>query len=124
MAPFVGAREVFSYVVFHQLYNKASAADVRYNAAPVQLEEGPRMYSNIVGVDNDAVKIGDKLKWCLTRLRRMWPFPSFAYAKSDAPLVCKSPTMRDALSVIAVLGIALHAVANDYPSRPIRFDQS
>lgn len=57
-----GRGEVFSYVVFHQLYNKAFERDIPYNVALVQLEEGPRMYSNIVGVDNDAVKIGDKVE--------------------------------------------------------------
>ena len=57
-----GRGDVFSYVVFHQLYNKAFADDIPYNVALVQLEEGPRMYSNIVGVDNDAVKIGDKIE--------------------------------------------------------------
>ncbi len=57
-----GRGEVFSYVVFHQLYNKAFEQDIPYNVALVQLEEGPRMYSNIVGVDNDAVKIGDKVE--------------------------------------------------------------
>ena len=30
--------------------------------ALVQLEEGPRMYSNVVGVPNDAVKVGDRLE--------------------------------------------------------------
>jgi len=60
--PLSGRGEVFSYVVFHQLYNKAFAEDVPYNVALVQLEEGPRLYSNIVGVDNDAVKIGDKVE--------------------------------------------------------------
>jgi len=57
-----GRGEVFSYVVFHQLYNKAFEKDVPYNVALVQLEEGPRMYSNVIGVDNDAVKVGDKLE--------------------------------------------------------------
>jgi len=53
---------VFSYVVFHQLYNKAFERDIPYNVALVQLEEGARMYSNIVGVDNDAVKIADEVE--------------------------------------------------------------
>lgn len=57
-----GRGEVFSYVVFHQLYNKAFEKDIPYNVALVQLEEGPRMFSNVVGVDNDAVKIGDKVE--------------------------------------------------------------
>lgn len=57
-----GRGEVFSYVVFYQLYNKAFADDIPYNVALVQLEEGPRMYSNIAGVDNDDVKVGDKVR--------------------------------------------------------------
>jgi uncharacterized protein len=57
-----GRGEVFSYVIFHQLYNKAFEKDIPYNVALVQLEEGPRIYSNIVGVDNDAVKVGDKVE--------------------------------------------------------------
>ena len=56
-----GRGEVFSYVVFHQCFNKAFEKDIPYNVALVQLEEGPRMFSNIVGVDNDAVKIGDRV---------------------------------------------------------------
>lgn len=57
-----GRGEVFSYIVFYQLYNKAFEKDIPYNVALVQLEEGPRMYSNVVGVDNDAVKVGDKVE--------------------------------------------------------------
>ena len=57
-----GRGSVFSYVVFHQIYNKAFAQDVPYNVALVQLEEGPRMYGNVVGVANDAVKVGDRLQ--------------------------------------------------------------
>jgi uncharacterized OB-fold protein len=57
-----GRGSVFSYVVFHQVYNKAFAADAPYNVALVQLDEGPRMYSNVVGVANDQVKVGDRLE--------------------------------------------------------------
>jgi len=57
-----GRGSVFSYIVFHQIYNKAFAQDVPYNVALVQLEEGPRMYSNVVGVPNDAVKVGDHVQ--------------------------------------------------------------
>lgn len=57
-----GRGEVFAYIVYHKLYNKAFAADLPYNVALVQLEEGPRMYSNIVGCNNDAVKVGDKVE--------------------------------------------------------------
>ncbi len=57
-----GRGTVFAYVVFHQVYDPAFAADVPYNVALVQLAEGPRMYSNVVGVPNDAVKVGDPVE--------------------------------------------------------------
>lgn len=59
--PVSGRGTVFSYIVFHQVYNKAFADDVPYNVALVQLDEGPRMFSNIVNVDNNEVKVGDRV---------------------------------------------------------------
>jgi len=72
-----GRGEVFSYVVFYQVYNKAFEKDVPYNVALVQLEEGPRMYSNVVGVDNDAVKVGDKLEATFERVTPDITIPRF-----------------------------------------------
>lgn len=57
-----GRGTVFSYVVFHRAYHPAFKADVPYNVALVQLDEGPRMYSNIVGTPNDKVRIGDAVE--------------------------------------------------------------
>jgi hypothetical protein len=57
-----GRGTVFSYIVFHQAYHPAFKADLPYNVALVQLEEGPRMYSNIVGTPNDRVRIGDAVE--------------------------------------------------------------
>jgi uncharacterized protein len=57
-----GRGTVFSYVVFHQAYHAGFKQDVPYNVALVQLEEGPRMYSNIVGTPNDQVRIGDAVE--------------------------------------------------------------
>jgi len=53
-----GKGEVLSRLVFHQVYHKAFAADVPYNVVLVQLDEGPRMFSNVVGVPNEAVQVG------------------------------------------------------------------
>lgn len=60
--PLSGRGSVFSYVVFHRAYHPGFKDDVPYNVALVQLEEGPRMYSNIVGVPNDQVRIGDAVE--------------------------------------------------------------
>ena len=60
--PVSGRGTVFSYVVYHQAYHPGFQEDLPYNVALVQLEEGPRMYSNIVGVANDQVRIGDAVE--------------------------------------------------------------
>jgi uncharacterized OB-fold protein len=54
--PVSGRGRVFSFVVFHQVYHRAFAADVPYNVALVQLEEGPFMFSNVVGIANDDLR--------------------------------------------------------------------
>jgi len=43
-----GRGKVFSFVVFHRLYHPAFEADLPYTVALVELEEGPRLISNIV----------------------------------------------------------------------------
>lgn len=57
-----GDGEILSYVVFYQKYNAAFAEDIPYNVTLVQLTEGPRMISNIVGVNNDVPKVGDRVE--------------------------------------------------------------
>ena len=57
-----GRGEVFSFIVFHRAYHDGFKADVPYNVALIQLEEGPRMFSNIVGTPNDRVMIGDAVE--------------------------------------------------------------
>lgn len=57
-----GRGSVFSYVVFHQAYHPGFKAALPYNVALVQLDEGPRMYSNVVGTQNEQVKVGDRVE--------------------------------------------------------------
>jgi uncharacterized OB-fold protein len=54
-APVSGVGKVFSFVTFHRVYHPAFAREVPYVVALVELEEGPRLLSNIVGVPPDAV---------------------------------------------------------------------
>lgn len=53
--PVSGRGRVFSYVVFHRAYHRGFAADVPYNVALVRLEEGIFMFSNVVGISNEAI---------------------------------------------------------------------
>jgi uncharacterized protein len=51
-----GRGRVWSWIVMHQRYFKAFAADLPYNCAMVKLEEGPVMMSTVVGVPNESIR--------------------------------------------------------------------
>ena len=48
-------RKNFSYVVYHRVYHPGFANEVPYTVALVELEEGPRMISNVIGIPSDKV---------------------------------------------------------------------
>ena len=48
-----GRAEVVSWVVYHRAYHPAFADRVPYNVVVAQLEEGPRLISNVVGITED-----------------------------------------------------------------------
>jgi len=50
-----GRGHVFSYVIFHRAYHKGFEAELPYNVALIRLEEGVFMFSNVVGIANDAL---------------------------------------------------------------------
>ncbi len=51
-----GRGKVFSYVTFHRVYRPAFAEEVPYVVALVELEEGPRLLTNILGVSHEDVR--------------------------------------------------------------------
>jgi len=53
-----GRGTVFSWIVIHQSQHPAFNADTPYNVAIVELEEGPRLHTNIVECANDDIHIG------------------------------------------------------------------
>ncbi|MGE0416235.1 MAG: Zn-ribbon domain-containing OB-fold protein [Acetobacteraceae bacterium] len=57
-----GRGTLYTYAIMHQVMNPGFAADVPYNVSQVDLEEGVRMVSNVVGVPNDQLRIGMKLE--------------------------------------------------------------
>lgn len=72
-----GRGRIFSYIVYHQVYQQAFKGDVPYNVALVQLDEGPRMYSNIVGVSNDVPNVGDAVEAVFERVTADVSLPRF-----------------------------------------------
>jgi uncharacterized OB-fold protein len=53
-----GRGRVNSWVVFHQAYFKSFEQDVPYNVAEVELDEGPRLLTNLVGIRNGEIRAG------------------------------------------------------------------
>ena len=44
--------------MFHQSYFNGFEREIPYNVAEVELDEGPRLMTNLVGISNDAIKAG------------------------------------------------------------------
>ena len=53
-----GRGQVSSWVVFHQAYFPSFADEVPYNVAEVELDEGPRLLTNLIDVEADQIRIG------------------------------------------------------------------
>ena len=56
--PLSGRGTVYSWIVVHQSQHPAFNADVPYNVAIVELEEGIRMHTNVVECANEDLRIG------------------------------------------------------------------
>lgn len=57
-----GRGQVWSYVVYHHAFSKAMADKVPYNVAIVRLDEGPQLITNVVGLPNDALRSGLRVR--------------------------------------------------------------
>lgn len=52
-----GRGRVRTFAVMHRVYHPGFAAEVPYNIAVVELAEGPRIVSNLVGVSNADIRV-------------------------------------------------------------------
>ena len=51
-----GRGEIYSFVIFHRTYHTGFADEIPYVVAVVELEEGPRLMSNIIECEPHAVR--------------------------------------------------------------------
>jgi uncharacterized OB-fold protein len=72
-----GRGEIYSFVVMHQVYDPAFAPRVPYAVVCVELEEGPRIVSNLVGCEPSAIRIGMSVTVDFQTLGREMPLPVF-----------------------------------------------
>ena len=75
-----GRATLHSWVIFHQVYHPGFADRVPYNVAVVELEEGPRITTNIVGVGNDALRAGMPLQVTFETIAEGTTLPKFTPA--------------------------------------------
>ncbi len=53
-----GRGRVSTWTVVHKAWFPSFAADVPYNVVQVELDEGPRLTANVVGLPNDRLAVG------------------------------------------------------------------
>ena len=59
-----GTGTVESFCLLHKAYFPGFEGEVPYNVAVVRLAEGARLFTNIVGVPNDRLRIGMPVEAC------------------------------------------------------------
>lgn len=72
-----GRGKLYSYTVVHRAPSKAFAEEVPYVVAVVELDEGPRLMSNLRGCAPEAAQIGMPLKVAFRKLSESVTLPVF-----------------------------------------------
>jgi uncharacterized OB-fold protein len=57
-----GTGEIWSWIVYHQAFNRAFVEDVPYNVALIRMDEGHTMISNVVGVEPSELEVGQRVE--------------------------------------------------------------
>jgi uncharacterized OB-fold protein len=74
-APAGGRGTLYSFAIQHQVYDPAF--EVPYNLAVVELDEGVRLTTNVVGCTDDELSIGMPLEVTFERLSEEVSIPKF-----------------------------------------------
>jgi uncharacterized OB-fold protein len=76
-----GRGVVYTWTVFHRVYHPAFTGDVPYAVVVIELEEGPRMISNLVDCKLADVKIGMPVEVIFEDISDEISLPKFRPAK-------------------------------------------
>jgi uncharacterized OB-fold protein len=76
-APSSGNATLYSFVIMHQLYDEAFAAEIPYNIAVVETEEGVRLTSQVVDCPNEGLAIGMPLEVTFEQMSDAVAVPKF-----------------------------------------------
>jgi uncharacterized OB-fold protein len=75
--PLKGEGRIFSFVVYHRAYHKGFENDLPYAVALVELSEGPRLITNIVGIAPDKLRCDMKVQVVFEDLTKDCSLPKF-----------------------------------------------
>jgi uncharacterized protein len=75
--PVSGRGILHSFGIIHQKYHPGFHAEIPYNVAMVELAEGPRIQSNIVGIANEELRVGMPLVATFERVSDDVALPKF-----------------------------------------------
>ena len=63
-----GTGTLYSFALVHQIYHPGFADEIPYNVAFVDLDEGVRVTTNIIGTHNDELVIGSRVELATERI--------------------------------------------------------
>jgi uncharacterized OB-fold protein len=76
-----GRGKVYSWIVIHQSQHPAFNADTPYNVAIIELDEGPRLHTNLVGCANEDIRIGMPVEVVFAKVSDDTSLPKFQPVK-------------------------------------------
>ena len=79
-----GAGKVYSYVIAHRAFHPAFADEVPYIIAIIDLDEGVRILSNLIGIAPEAVSIGMRVTLAWGDRADDYPVPLFRPVEGGA----------------------------------------
>jgi uncharacterized OB-fold protein len=56
--PVTPTGRIYSFAIYEHCYHEAFRPDIPYNVAMVELDDGPRLMTNLVGIRNEDIAIG------------------------------------------------------------------
>jgi uncharacterized OB-fold protein len=77
-----GTGTLYSYTLVHQVFHPGFASEVPYNVAMVDLDEGVRMVTNIVGLPDEELRVGMPLVVEFERISDELALPKFRPAEA------------------------------------------
>ncbi len=72
-----GTGTLYSWTMVHQVFHPGFAGEIPYNVAQVDLDEGVRMITNVVGVAPDELRLGMPLEVTFERISADVALPKF-----------------------------------------------